>query len=287
MPALAGPSLVTDTALRLTAIALLLRPMGPWYVRPLILAAAVLALVLPRALHSPWLWGTIALATATRIAEDWPLADNHIYLLCYWTLAIALSLRAADAAAALSSSSRWLLGLAFVCAVLWKGVLSPDFLDGRFFRVTLLTDPRFGTAAQLVGGLSAEDLKMNRRALAVLPEGAELLDPPKVLEPPRLRAFAAASTWGILALEALIAALMLAPQRDRVALPAHVVLLMFCAVTYAFAPVAGFGWLLLVMGLAQLPSSRPWLAGAYLAVFLVVLFFDEVAWADLVLAITR
>ena len=77
MPALAGPSLVMDTALRLTAIALLLRPMGPWYVRPLILAAAVLALVLPRALHSPWLWGAIALATAIRIAEDWPLADNH------------------------------------------------------------------------------------------------------------------------------------------------------------------------------------------------------------------
>ena len=287
MPALAGPSLVMDTALRLTAIALLLRPMGPWYIRPLILAAAVLALVRPRALHSTWLWGTIALATAIRIAEDWPMADNHIYLLCYWTLAIALSLRTADAAAALASSSRWLLGLAFVCAVLWKGVLSPDFLDGRFFRVTLLTDPRFGTAAQLVGGLSAEDLKMNRRALAVLPEGAELLDPPTVLEPTRLRAFATASTWGILALESLIAALMLAPQRDRVAVPAHVVLLMFCAVTYAFAPVAGFGWLLLVMGLAQLPSSRPWLAGAYLAVFLVVLFFDEVAWADLVLAITR
>jgi hypothetical protein len=114
---------------------------------------------------------------------------------CYWGLGVALALRAPDPPAALAFTSRWLIGFAFAFAVLWKVVLSPDFLDGRFFRVTLLTGPRFGAVAQLVGGLSAEELAHNRQALERLPEGAELLEPPLVHEPLRLRALASASTW--------------------------------------------------------------------------------------------
>jgi hypothetical protein len=259
--------------------------MGPWFVRPVILASAVLVLISPRALRSPLVWSGLTLLVAIRIAEDWPLADNHIYLLCYWMLAIALSLRAPDASTALAFTNRWLLGLAFAFAVLWKAVLSPDFLDGRFFRVTLLTDPRFGAAAQLIGGLSTEQLDQNREALALLPEGAELLDPPLVHEPPRLRALASAATWGILGLEALVALLMLAPARRSLALLRHAMLLLFCSVTYAFAPVAGFGWLLIVMGLAQLETGERWLGRTYVGAFLVVLFYDEIAWAELTLGL--
>jgi hypothetical protein len=86
-----------DAALRLSAIALLLRPMGSWVVRPAILAVAVLVLIFPRLLRSSLMWGALAGLTAIRIAEDWPLADNHIYLLGYWLLAVTLSLRASDA----------------------------------------------------------------------------------------------------------------------------------------------------------------------------------------------
>ncbi|MGE5834157.1 MAG: hypothetical protein ACM4AI_06735 [Acidobacteriota bacterium] len=73
-----------DTALRLTAIALLLRPMGQWFVRPAILGAAALLLISPRALRMPAIWLGLAFAVAVRMADDWPLADNHIYLLAYW-----------------------------------------------------------------------------------------------------------------------------------------------------------------------------------------------------------
>jgi hypothetical protein len=276
-----------DTALRLTAIALLLRPMGGWFVRPAILAAAVLILVYPRALRHPIVWGGVALLTAIRIAGDWPLSDNHIYLLCYWTLAIALSLRAHDASSsALAYTSRWLIGLAFAFAVLWKVVLSPDFLDQRFFRVTLLTDPRFGVVARLIGGLSADELEANRQALTPLAHGAELLDPPRVHEPAPLRAFAAVSTWGSLFLEAAVSVLMLAPT-TRFALLRHGSLLSFCGVTYAFAPVAGFGWLLLTMGLAQLDERQRWWRGAYVVAFVAVLFYDELPWAELALNLLR
>ena len=261
--------------------------MGPWFVRPAILAAAVVILIFPRALRSPLVWGAVALLTAVRIAEDWPLADNHIYLLLYWTLAIALSLGGANASNALAFTSRWLVGLSFAFAVLWKAVLSPDFVDGRFFRVTLLTDPRFGAAAQLVGGLSAEQLAANREALTLLAEGAELDDPPRAAEPARLRAFAIASTWGIFVLEMAVALLMLAPATNGTTSLRHAALLSFCAITYAFAPVAGFGWLLLVMGLAQVEPRHVWFGRAYVAAFIVVIFYDELPWAELALHALR
>ena len=54
-------------------------------------------------------------------------------------------------------------------------------------------------------------------------------------------------------------------------------------VAYAFAPVAGFGWLLLAMGLAtSTPEELGW-RRAYLALFLLVLLFAEVPWAGLLL----
>ena len=272
-----------ETPLRLTAIALLLRPMGPWFVRPAVLAAAALVLISPRALRTPATWAALAALVGVRIAEDWPLADNHIYLLAYWALAIALSLGGADLPRRLASMSRWLIGLAFACAVLWKAVLSPDFLDGRFFRVTLLTDPRFTEAAMLIGGLSEADLAANRRALTPLPDGAALVEPPAVIEPTRLRALAIVSTWGIVLLEAAVAVMMLAPTRLTPVFWRHILLLAFCLVTYAFAPVAGFGWLLLVMGAAQTGEEDVWLRRAYVAAFLIVLFYSEVPWASLLL----
>jgi hypothetical protein len=175
------------------------------------------------------------------------------------------------------------MGLAFAFAVIWKVLLSPDFVDGRFFRVTLLTDPRFGDAARLIGGLSAEQLAANREALQLLPDGAELLDSPTIVEPPRLRALATASTWGIVLLESAVAALMLLPLASTAAPLRHASLLLFCGVTYLFAPVAGFGWLLLAMGVAQLPPSEVGWRRAYQAAFVVVIFYGEIPWAELAL----
>jgi hypothetical protein len=276
-----------EIPLRLTAIALLLRPMGPWFVRPAILAAAALVLISPRALRTPAVWAGVAILVAVRIADDWPLADNHIYLLAYWALAIALALRARDVSHALSTASRWLLGLAFAFAVLWKVFLSQDYLDGRFFRVTLLTDPRFAEVAMLIGGLSADELMANRRALDPLPDGAALATPSAVIEPPRLRALAIVSTWGIVLLEVLVAITMLGPPPVIPAGLRHILLLSFCAITYAFAPVAGFGWLVLVMGAAGTAEADVWVRRVYAGAFLVVLFYSEVPWAGLLLNLLR
>jgi hypothetical protein len=269
---------VADIVLTLTAIILLLRPLDVWWLAPFALAIACLSLAVRAIRRSPLTWIVVAALVAARVVVVWPLADNHIYLLAYWCLAIGLALSGAASAATLSRSSRWLIGASFAMAVLWKAVLSPDYTDGRFFRVTLLTDERFADAALVFGGLSRDQMATNRTFLEPLPEGAELLDPPPFIEPPRLRAFAATATWGGLLLETLVALAFLLPVRGRLELSRHAALLAFCGATYALAPVAGFGWLLATMGLAHCRPSQRGLRGAYLAVFVLILLYTEFPW---------
>ena len=119
---------VPDSVLTLTAIILLLRPLDLWWVAPVVIAAACLSLLNPSVRRSPMTWILIALLIAVRIVAVWPLADNHIYLLAYWCLAIGLAIGAAAPAATLAASSRWLLGAAFALAVLWKAGLSADYV---------------------------------------------------------------------------------------------------------------------------------------------------------------
>jgi hypothetical protein len=269
---------VLDPVLTLTAIVLLLRPLDVWWVAAPVLTAACLSLLSRTVRRAPVTWILMALLVGARIVVVWPLSDNHIYLQAYWCLAIGLALSSAAPAATLSASSRWLLGAAFALAVLWKGVLSPDYVDGRFFRVTLLTDERFADAALVFGGLSREQMAQNRAFLDPLPQGAELLTPPPFVEPPRLRAFAALTTWGGLILEGLVALTCLAPL-SRLAPARHALILAFCVTTYALAPVAGFGWLIATMGLAQCGPRQRALSGAYVAVFILILLYSEVPWA--------
>jgi hypothetical protein len=249
-----------------------------------ILALAMGGLLSPRILLVPLTWLALALLVGAGLLATWPLPDNHLYLLAYFCAATAIALAGTDAQAVLTRTSRLLLGLAFAFAVLWKGGLSPDYLDGRFFRVTLMTDERFADAARLFGGLTEEQLRENREYLMPLPPGAELVEPRRLTEPPALRRLAWVATWGTLLLEAALAALFLWPGAGRLDPARHVALLFFCAVTYAFAPVAGFGWLLLVMGLVPCRPEQSWLRGAYVGLFFLILCYSEVPWAAMALA---
>jgi hypothetical protein len=84
-----------------------------------------------------------------------------------------------------------------------------------------------------------------------------------------------------LILEICVALTSLVPGGRRTRRLKHGSLLAFCFGTYAFAPVAGFGWLLLIMGLAQCDYDQRALRGLYVAAFLLVLVYSEVPWAAL------
>jgi hypothetical protein len=275
---------VVDIVLRLTAIDLLLRPTGPWTVRPVIIALAGLVLLVPKVMRAPATWFVLSAFVAARIVWDWPIPDNHLYLLAYWCLALALALGSANCQRVLAASSSLLIGFVFLSAFLWKAGLSPDYVDGRFFRVTLLTDTRFEDSVLLLGGLTPHQLEGNRDYLEPVERPAAAAQGPTLVEPPKFRRLAMMLTWSALIVEGLVAVTwLLAFAAGWTMTLRHLLLLLFCAGTYAFAPVAGFGWLLLTMGLVSTLPQQRWLRGAYIASWILVLLYAEVPWAQVLL----
>ena len=269
-----------DLTLRLTLLDLLLRPIGDWTIRPAVLALAAAALVVPHWLRRPGIWLALAVLTGMRVLGDWPLADNHAYLLCYWCIAVTLSLAGGGAAASLAWNGRLLIGLVFAFATLWKLILSPDYLDGTFFRVALVMDPRFEGLSRLAGGASPELLEASRLALGAHVDGLVSGAAPPVA-PSRLVWLARLATGWTAVLEAAVALAFLWPGARGPARVRDAALLLFVATTYAVAPVEGFGWLLVTMGVAQCGAARPGVRVLYLASFALILFYREVPWATL------
>lgn len=268
-----------DLALRLTLLSMLLRPIGAGLMRPCILGLAAAGLLLPGLLRQPGLWIALTFFTSLRVALDWSLADNHAYLLCYWCLAVSIALCSRDPSACLALNGRLLIGLAFVFATLWKVGLSPDYLDGRFFRVTMLTDPRFAGFAQLVGGLLPEQFE-ELRAFVMQHVDGQLFEPSFLpAEPPRFLLLVACMTWWTVAIEGAVALTFLWPVDRGLSKVRDAILLTFCVTTYAVATVAGFGWLLLALGVAQCQPERRTTRLFYLAVFVLILFYRQVPWA--------
>ena len=69
--------------MRLTLVILAVRPVGPWFIGVSLLLLAILSRLHAGSLRAPAFWlGEAALGTA-HLVVDWPLSDNHHYLLVY------------------------------------------------------------------------------------------------------------------------------------------------------------------------------------------------------------
>lgn len=260
-----------DLALRLTLVNLLLRPVGSWAARPFTVALAALGLLVPGLFRAPLVWLGLTVLTGFRVVLDWPLPDNHAYLLFYWCLAVTISLVMGDPGRLLAINARLLIGLVFAFSVLWKLVLSPDFMNGTFFTVTLLSDPRFEGFARVAGGLSEQGYEALREFIR---GGGELYASGAVPEiPPRLLALSTFLTYWTIAIEAAVAVLFFLPLRLAISGLRDYLLILFCLTTYGVANVDGFGWLLLAMGVAQAGEGRNRVRLFYIAAFLLIIFY--------------
>jgi hypothetical protein len=267
-----------DLARRLTLADLVLRPIGDVWLRPGVLALAVLGFVLPSVARSAWFWLLLTVLTAVRVVDGWPLADNHAYLLVYWCLALAIASRDAEPQPSLAFQGRVLLALVFTLAVLWKA-LSPDYLDGRFFRVALVTDERLAPYAQIVGGLDDAELLERRQQLTHHVDGPSGDDVAPQPESARFRAAALAATWGAFAWEALLAVVFFWPVGRGPSRYRDPLLIGFCTLTFLVAPVSGFGWLLIALGVAQTDADDARMRAAYVGVFGLVYLYREIPWS--------
>ena len=237
--------------LRLTLLALLLRPAGG-ELRPLFMVVAAVGLLSPTQLGRPAIWAALAALASVRVLLDWPLPDNHAYLLAYWCLAVALALwREANPETPLARAATLLIGCVFAFASLWKLVLSPDFLAGDFMRFIWMVDERFELATRWLGGLDSSEIDANRAFLAGVRDG-----PGALVEPVRLRWLTGAATAFTALIEPSIALAYLWPNDRGPARYRTPLLLTFCVTTFALAPVVGFAWLLLSMEAVRSGDSR-------------------------------
>ncbi len=272
-----------NLSLRLTLATFLLVPVGDFIVRPITISLALLGLVFANQLRNPILWFFLTILTASRVLLDWPLADNHAYLLCYWCLAIFIALKVNHTQECLALNGRLMIGLVFLFATFWKLVFSPDYADGQFFQVMMITDSRFEGFTQLVGGLSKEDIKGLRDLIepSVYNTVANLNS--SIQPSARFNLVASiASYWNII-INAIIAIAFIWPIERGFSKVRDGLLIFFCVITYAVATVEGFGWLLLAMGIAQCRPDRVIALFMYLGAFVLVLFYREIPWAELIM----
>ena len=77
-------------------------------------------------------------------------------------------------------------------------------------------------------------------------------------------------TWWTVAIEGLIAVSFLARDRRGMAIVRNSLLLVFAISTYMIAPVRGFGWMLMLLGLAQCDERDRSFRPLYLAAIVVI-----------------
>jgi hypothetical protein len=247
-----------------------------WYFQlPLYLLAGA-GLLLPGLHRHRFLWYLFTLVLALKTLAGWWVQDNHHFLSLYWCLALGLALSHPEPARLLAANARRLLGLTFGFTVLWKVLLSPDFLSGAYFHYTLLTDPRFEPLGLLLGGMSPEEYAHNQAQLDHL--ARTLAGPVQLRGTPQLAGLALFVTWWLLALETLLCLAFLGPSRWKLAGWRHALLLLFCATTYLGAAnvALSFGWTLLILGLAQCTAEEGCARLAHLAgtALLFVYYFE-------------
>lgn len=269
-----------ELALLLTLLLLVFHPPRYLYVSLPLSVLALVAILMPPLRRSRLLWLLAALLVGAAAVGHWQTTDNHKYLLAYWCLAIACALSTSDPGPSLARIARWLVAAVFALAVAQK-LLASDYLSSDFFYFALLFDERFAFLARHLGGVSEFSRELNeaaRRALVNYDSGLEAVKLASASG--TLPVVARLVTWWTVLLEAAIAAVYLAPKTARLARWRHPLLLLFVFSTYLFAPVAGFGWLMIVLGVAQLGPAATRMRLAYL-LSVVVLQAYRYPWSSL------
>lgn len=165
-----------------------------------------------------------------------------------------------------------LIGLCMLFATAWK-LVSPTYVSGAFFEYALLTDSRFEHLAEWLGDIPLSTAKRNHLAEKVLTTGH--LDGLDVREATlkmtsRVKVLAQVLTWWTVIIEGILAAVFLIPGGHRWRVLRNLLLLIFAATTYLVATVKGFGWLLVIMGIAQCEEDDDLFVPAYLLVFFAI-----------------
>ena len=256
-----------DLTANMTLILLMLYSGNYWYIeRPITIICS--AAIIHRPLRRSELFWFVT--TAVMIAgnyHNWYSIDNHKYLITYWCIALYVANKTHEPAKTAALSAKYLIGLAFLFATIWK-LTSSNYLTGAFFHYSLLIDERFASLASFVGQLSQIAFTQNSEALQNLLSFSSEAQSVQLQSTSKIMIIAYFLTWWTALIEGVVAISFLIPEKTRLAKWRDVPLLLFIMTTYSLAPVIGFGWVLIIMG-----ASQSTLISKYNRLFYVVAFF--------------
>lgn len=261
-----------EVAAVLTLGLLLLHAGTFWYLTVPLTVLCIAGFAMRSLLLSSGYWLAVSAVAAYANFHNWYTVDNHKFLLTYWCIGFYCSLLAREPNSSLALQGRWLVALCFAFAMYWK-LASPDFVNSTFFRYELTADERFSWIARVFAGISPQNSHVNGLRLADLRAWDSTATSVALLGGARLALASRVMTWWTLAIEALVALAFLCPSRFSFSRLRHPLLIAFVVTTYAVANVVGFGWILIVLGLAQCPPDARRTRGMYYACFIVLHVF--------------
>lgn len=271
-----------DVVLRLSILLVMLYFTNNPQLRVVLRVIGVAMLLSPMLLRSTVAWLAVSTMVCATVGLDWYAADNHYWLIGYWTIVCTLAVAHGDDRGALrimQLNGRLLIGLCMLFAAIWK-VIGWQYHDGNFFLYTFHFDSRFKRIPKMVGSpdeyygrnrASYNELSGDpREGYATEEQLEEVMDaqeragkkrerprPGKPIEHSKeLETLALAFSWWTIFIEAAIAFVFLCPFPRWLFAWRDWVLISFIVTTYLLAPVFGFGMLLFVMGLAQTDPQR-------------------------------
>jgi len=257
----------------MTLLLLLLYPSDFWYVRIPITVLCVSAFVFRQLRLDPKFWFVAAMIVMAGNYQNWFLVDNHKYLLGYWCLALFCCFQTDDPKKSLAAIARWLIGLSFLFAVFCK-VASSDYIGGTFFHYSILLDDRFRSLSESLGGMTPEMSNANRMAYRALLNFDSRIEAVSLLYPKGTTYLAVIFTWWTLFIEAFVAVGFLWPLGKLISKWRDFILLAFILSTYSVAPVLGFGWTLIIMGLAQCEDRFKYIPQLYMIAFIILQVYN-------------
>ena len=218
-------------------------------------------------------WAAIALFVTIGFIPLYHWADNHYFLTVYWAIAVALSMWSLNPKRNIAFNARVLIGLCFAFATFWK-LMSPEFLEGTFFKFTMLTDWRFQELAEIVAGVTPDLRNYNNEMYRQIISSTDRIGSVNLAGTDFLKPFSIFMGYWTVFIEGWIAIAFLVPGNSKIGRWRDIPLLLFMISTYPIATVRGFAALLAVMGFAQCTQENRHMRVVYLIVFICVPLFS-------------
>lgn len=203
---------------------------------------------------------------------------NHKYLYFLFTLLIIITLYARKKSKEwfyiFKSSCQYMIGFIFLLATIGK-FLAPEFLNGTFFKFTLLTDERFFNFTEIVGGIDKAKVWSTYHEFLDLKTTSNSLESIQLPDSNRLNILALYLSYWTILIEGAIALTFLVKESFVLSKYRNWVLLIFIVTTYPIATVPGFAILLALLAFISVrktKSEKVWKL-VYLITFMLIPLF--------------